>query len=186
MIKKHRITTKEIVLTAVFSAVTIVLSQLAVPLPTGVPVTLQTFAVALCGYVLGWRSGLCAIGVYVILGLAGLPVFSNFTGGAGVLFGVTGGFIFGFLGMVALCGIFRKQKNPAVRLALGFAGLAVCHIAGTIQFSLVTKNPLLTSFLTASAPYLVKDVISVASAYFVSLAVNKGLAAARFTGYAAN
>lgn len=186
MTKEKRITTKEIVLAAVFTAVTVVLSQLAIPMPTGVPVTLQTFAIALCGYVLGWKLGLCSIGVYVIMGLAGLPVFSGFSGGAGILFGVTGGFIFGFLGMAALCGISRRFKNPAICIAFGLLGLLVCHLAGVVQFSLVTSNSLLQSFLLASAPYLIKDAVSVAGAYLIALAVRKGLTAAHFAEYAAN
>lgn len=186
MTNTKRITTKELVLGAVFTAVLIVLSQLSIPLPSGVPITLQTFAVALCGYVLGWKLGLCSVGVYVLLGLAGVPVFSNFSGGAGVLFGMTGGFIFGFLAMAALCGVSVRFQNPAICIMLGLAGLLTCHLAGAVQFSLVTQNTVLQSFLIASVPYLIKDVLSVAGAYLVALAVRKGLAAAHLTGYASN
>ena len=59
------------VLTGVFAALLAVLSQIAIPLPTGVPITLQTFAVALCGYVLGPGMGALSVGVYLALGAAG-------------------------------------------------------------------------------------------------------------------
>ena len=79
-----------------FAAVLAVLSQLAIPMPGAVPLTLQTFGVALCAYVLGWKLGTLSYLIYFLLGLAGVPVFSNFTGGIGKLFGPTGGFLIGF------------------------------------------------------------------------------------------
>src|SRR5699024_12673492 len=55
--------------------------------PAGVPITLQTFAIALCGMVLGPWRGAGATLLYVLLGLLGLPIFSGMTGGIGVLAG---------------------------------------------------------------------------------------------------
>ena len=60
---KNREKTIQIVLVGVFAAVLAVLSQISIPLPSGIPVTLQTFAVALCGYALGWKRGLLATAV---------------------------------------------------------------------------------------------------------------------------
>ena len=67
---------------AMFTAVVAVLSQIAIPMPSGVPVTLQTLAVALCGYVLGSKKGAVSLLVYALLGAVGAPVFANFKGGA--------------------------------------------------------------------------------------------------------
>ena len=64
-----------IVMVGVFAAVLAVLSQISFPLPSGIPVTLQTFAVALCGYALGCKRGTLAVLVYIVLGAVGLPVF---------------------------------------------------------------------------------------------------------------
>ena len=57
-----------IVMVGVFAAVLAVLSQISFPLPSGIPVTLQTFAVALCGYALGCKRGTLAVLVYIVLG----------------------------------------------------------------------------------------------------------------------
>lgn len=163
---------RELVLVAFFAALLAVLSQLSLPLPSGVPVTLQTFAVALCGYVLGARRAALAVGVYLLLGAIGLPVFAGFMGGIGVFAGVTGGFLWGFLALAALCG--------AGRPLLGIAGLAACHALGVAQFTIVTGTPVDGSFALVSLPYLLKDAASVAAAYFAARAVRRGLAAARF------
>lgn len=69
--KKSKLTTKQIVLTGMMTAVLAVLSIVTIPLPTGVPVTLQTFAMAFCGYVLGWKLGGASSALYLILGAIG-------------------------------------------------------------------------------------------------------------------
>ena len=165
--------TLSLVTAALFTALTAVCSQIAVPMPTQVALTLQTFAVALCGYVLGIKWGLASIITYILLGTVGVPLFSGFKGGPQVLFGPSGGFIFGFILFVLLCGVSLLIKNKALKLVLGLGGLLVCHILGIIQFAVVYKTDIISSFLMVSAPYLIKDVISVAAAFFLSIYIRK-------------
>ena len=121
-------------ITGMFAAVIAVLAQVALPMPSGVPVTLQTFAIALTGVVLGAKLGMAAAGVYILLGAVGVPVFSGFAGGLGILFGKSGGFIWGFLFLALLCGLGCQIKNKVVGWGLGIVGLAVCHLLGIFQF----------------------------------------------------
>ena len=67
-----------------------------ITIPAAVPFTLQTFAVFTACALLGGKSGLCAVGLYMLLGAVGLPVFSGFGAGMGALLGPTGGYILGF------------------------------------------------------------------------------------------
>lgn len=159
------------VMAGVFAALLVVLSQIAIPLPSGIPVTLQTFAVALCGFALGPALGTLSVGVYLALGAVGVPVFAGFSGGIGAFVGMTGGYLWAFLPMAFLCGLGAQQKNKVLSGALGLAGLAACHLGGAFQFALVAGVSPLQAFLTASAPYLIKDVISVIAAYAVAKAV---------------
>src|SRR6185436_7957568 len=73
---------------------------------SGVPITLQTFAVILAGLVLGWRRGGLAALLYVVLGLAGLPIFSGGVGGVAVLAGPSVGYLLAFPLGAALAGVF--------------------------------------------------------------------------------
>ena len=82
--------TKQIVGIGVMTAIIAVLSQITIPLPTHVPVTLQTFAVALAGYFLGWKGGAVSALVYGLLGAIGVPVFAGWSGGFSVIVGYTG------------------------------------------------------------------------------------------------
>lgn len=178
--KDRRSSTQMIVLTGMFAAVLAVLSQISFPLPSGVPVTLQTFAVALAGFVLGWKYGLACTAVYILLGAVGVPVFAGFCGGLNVLVGMTGGFIWGFLFMVAACG-YAYSRNYVVRIVLPLVGLAICHLLGVLQFMAVMGMGFGESFVLVSVPYLVKDVLSVVLGYFVAKAIHRGLSAAGMT-----
>lgn len=177
---------RAICFTGMFAAVTAVLSILAIPTPWGVPFTLQTFSVALCGYVLGWKYGTASTALYVLLGLVGVPVYAGMKAGLGVLFGPTGGYLFGFILMTLLCGLAQecfdkaKRRLPAAGLLISISvlGLACCHIPGIIQLKFVMDMEWGAAAMAGSVPYLLKDVLSVAGAYLVAIGVRKGLAAA--------
>ena len=76
----QKISTKTIVMTGMMTAVLAVLSQIQIPMPSGVPVTMQTFGVALCACVLGWKMGTASVAVYLLLGSFGVPVFAGLSG----------------------------------------------------------------------------------------------------------
>ena len=167
-----------IVLISMCTAIIAVLSQFSIPLPSGVPITLQTFAIALTGYVLGPKAGCISTGIYILLGTIGVPIFSNFRGGISILFDKTGGFLFGFLMMSTLCGVAIRFKNRYYNILLvlfSLTGLISCHIVGTLQFSLLTHIDFISSAIAVSVPYLFKDAICVLLAYFTSLSIRKAV-----------
>ena len=170
---------QKMVVTGVMAALLIVLSQISIPLPTGIPVTLQTLAVALCGYVLGPVLGTLSVGVYLALGAVGLPVFAGFSGGLGSFVGMTGGYLWAFLPMAFLCGLGAQRGGKAWALLLGALGLAVCHLCGAFQFAAVMSLSPWQAFLTASAPYLIKDALSLVLAYGAAEALLYALKRAR-------
>lgn len=167
------------VVAGVFAALLAVLSQISIPLPTGIPVTLQTFAVALCGFALGPGLGAAAVGVYLALGAVGIPVFAGFSGGIGSFVGMTGGYLWAFLPMAFLCGLGARQKNRALALTVVFLGLVICHLCGSFQFALVSAVSPWNAFLLASAPYLLKDAASLVVAYLAAAAILRSLEKAR-------
>lgn len=181
---KQRMSTKSVIMIGMSAAVLAVLSQLSIPMPSGIPVTLQTFAVALTAYVLGWKFGCAATLVYILLGAIGVPVFANLSGGISVLTGMTGGFIWGFIFMVLLCGIGMVQKNKVLLGVLSAVGLAVCHLLGIFQFMAVTGTGFAASAMMVSVPYLIKDIASVVIAYALALAIRRALNAADILTFA--
>lgn len=162
-IKKGKLTSA--IEAALFTAIICIVSQIAIPTPLNVPITLQTFAIALCGYWLGLKWGLAATAVYIILGAVGLPVFSFFRGGTQVLTSATGGFIIGFLILSASCGIASRFKKTSLKLLLGIVGLLICHMIGILQFSFVSNTTLFEAAAVSSLPFLIKDIILVIASY---------------------
>lgn len=165
--------TKQIAYTGMFTAIIAVLSQLAIPMPSGVPATLQTLAIVFCGLLLGWRTGAMSVGLYITIGAIGLPVFSAFRSGLGTLFGVTGGFIFGFIPFVILCGIASKIKNKMVAISVCILGMLTCHTLGVLQYMLVAKIQFLPAVMAVSLPFLIKDIASCVIAYFIYIQLRR-------------
>ena len=152
-------------------AVLTVISQFSIPFGY-IPFTLQTFAVALVGYFLGAKNGLITVVVYIALGAIGAPVFSGLNGGVGVLISYTGGFIFGFIFLVLLCGIEGRTLSKIMN---GLVGLILCHAVGTVQYMFLSDLDFVTAMLTVSIPYILKDIALVIAAYFVSRVLKKRL-----------
>ena len=166
---------KEIVYVGVFAAIIAALSQVSFPLPSGVPVTLQTLAIALTGALLGWKLGLCAVVVYIILGCVGVPVFAGFSGGIGVLLGSTGGYIIGFLFTGIIYIIFTKfvSKKIVVKIIALVLGLAVCYAFGTAWFMNVYIKTsgevgLLTVLGWCVFPFIIPDLLKLALAVVIA------------------
>ncbi len=89
---------KQIALSGVLVALLVVCSWISIPIPLSpVPITLQTLVVMLIGGLLTPKNAFFTLSVYILMGLCGLQVFAGMSGGYAVLFGPTGGFIFGFL-----------------------------------------------------------------------------------------
>ena len=168
---KSRLTASDLARTGLFAALILVCTHLSIPMPSGVPLTLQTFAVALGGFLLGPVYGTLAVAVYLLLGAAGLPVFSGFTGGIGRFVGPTGGFLWGFLLLACGCGLGGRRSLP-LRFLPGLAG----HLLGALWYAYTAGLTFPAAALTVSLPFLPKDVASLALALvFARLLEKRGI-----------
>ena len=172
-INTRSLSTGDIALIALFTAVMAVCSWISIP--AAVPFTMQTFGVFITVGILGGKRGTLAILVYLLLGAAGLPVFSGFTGGFGHLMGPTGGYIIGFIFSALLMWLAEKLLGRSVRvLAVSMAaGLLVCYAFGTAWFIAVyTKSTGEVGLMTALGwcvfPYIIPDVIKIVLALLLT------------------
>lgn len=172
--KEERSTHKNILnitFTAMFVAIIAALSQVSIPMPNMVPITLQTFAVLLSGYFLGSEKGTLSVLIYILLGAVGAPVFASFKGGFAVLLGYTGGFIWGFIPLAFLCGIRCHRKWLGI--ILGICGTLACHLLGALQYMILSGRGFFESLALVSFPYLLKDIVLVPLAYLISSEIKK-------------
>ena len=162
--------TKRICMIGIFAALMAVCAWITIPGP--VPFTLQTFAVFLAILSLGGRDGFISILVYILLGAVGLPVFSGFRGGVGVLLASTGGYLVGFLLAALLMMLFEKKGLTARILsaagamvtyfAFGTAWYAVVYTAGGKAFSLTAV------LMACVVPFVLPDILKIALAFVIA------------------
>ena len=163
--------TYNLVLCGLCAAITCVLAPLSIPLAGGVPISLATFAVMLAGVLLGGKMGAASQLVYLLLGAVGLPVFAGWTGGADKIFGMTGGYLVGYIPLAWLTGlIYRKWGSRAkmsIRITVMILAMTVGNIAlyvlGTAWFMVVTGMTLEASLAACVIPFIPGNFIKMAA-----------------------
>ena len=159
---------RDMTLCALFAALLALCAWLSLPLGD-IAITLQTFGVLLALGLLGGKYGTLAIGIYLLLGAVGLPVFSGFRGGLGALLGPTGGYLTGFLFTGLVYWLITALAGQRARWIAMVAGLAVCYTFGCAWFYglfLQQGNPVSFGAVIAKCvlPYLLPDGLKLVAA----------------------
>jgi biotin transport system substrate-specific component len=178
-------TIKKITFTALMTAVMCILSPLSIPIGP-VPITLSVACVFLCVYALGAKLGSLACGIYILLGLVGLPVFSGFAGGPAKLFGPTGGYIVGYIFMALLSGWFIDRfpmKKFYIQVVGMLLGLVVLYAFGTAWFVFQMKVTFAEALSMCVIPFIAFDMIKIGLALVLGNTVRKALSMANLMSY---
>lgn len=161
--------TRQLCSAALLAALTAVCSQLTIPTPWQVPISMSTFAVFLSGALLGVKWGTAAQGVYLLLGLVGVPVFSGMRGGAQVLAGPTGGYLIGYLAAAAVTGALLAHSRARWMLPVSMAaGLAACYAFGTAWYMVQGGVALVPALSMCVLPFLPGDALKIAAACLIA------------------
>ena len=164
---------------AIMAAITAVMAQISIPMPLGVPMTMQTFAVTLAGVILGSKRGALSMIVYVLLGAIGVPVFAGFSGGAQYLVGATGGFLISFPLMAYLIGVGVKlKKKKGMFLLFLILGTVSNYIVGVVMFCIVTQSSVMTGITACVLPFIPTAIIKAAVASVLGLQIHRRLGVA--------
>ena len=163
--------TKDMILCGIFAAIICICSIISLPIGA-VPVTLGTFGVMVTSSVLGVKRGVMSVMVFVLIGAVGLPVFSGFHGGVGVLTGPTGGYITGYILMPLVAGLGSEKSLLKGTLCNGASNL-MCYIVGTVQYALVTGASLQAAITLCVAPFILIDIAKSFGAALLSQSIKK-------------
>ncbi len=179
--KSGKLTTYQMVLVALMTAMTCILGPMALPIPfSPVPITLTNLVIYFTVALLGWKLGTLSYLIYLLLGLVGLPVFSGFSAGFGKLFGPTGGYLFGFIMMAAIGGIFfEKFKNKFVIFAGLVAGTAICYLFGTVWLAHLAGLTFTQALAAGVIPYIPGDLVKIVLAVLLAPEIRKRVMAGR-------
>lgn len=180
-------TTRDLALVALFAAVTAVCAQISfrLPLLTGVPFTLQVFAVLIAGAALGARRGALSQLVYLLLGAIGLPVFARLHSGLGALLGPTGGYLWSFPIAAWLVGraagtATGDRRTTLIRIYAGMAAAIVTIYAlGVLGLYASGAVPSLSRAVRVGVfPFIWFDVLKAYVAGLVAVRVRAAIVAA--------
>jgi len=167
-------TARDLCLIAAFAAIISIVGQFSIPLPGGVPMTLQTLIVALAGVILGARRGFLSTLIYLLIGAIGIPVFAGWTGGIGIIMGMTGGFLVSFPLIALFAGLgdslgvrlgaskegtARKVIYSVSVLAGILVGYAINYAIGCIWFMAVAQANLATALTACVIPFIPTTII---------------------------
>ncbi len=154
---------RDVALVAAGALLVYLTARVAFPVPgSPVPITGQTFGVLLVGGALGFRRGLIAVALYVVLGVVGLPFFAEGKGGLTVIWGATGGYLVGFAVAGALVGRLAElgwDRRLGGALGAMMLGNVVIYAVGLPWLKVVTGMSVQDTVANGLSPFLVGDVL---------------------------
>ena len=188
MTANSKINTRQLTLRAVMAAVMCIIAPVSIPIGP-ISITGGTLTIYLTAYLLGPVRGLAATAVYLLAGFAGLPVFSNYTGGAGRLLGPTGGYLVGYLPMMLLAGFaveytLRRfggegKKEHTLALGLQLFGMAlataVLYAFGTAWYCIQAGVGLQKALAACVFPFIPFDLLKIVLALLAGVPVRRRL-----------
>lgn len=174
-----KLSVREMLLVSMFTGLTAIGAGISIPLGE-IPITMQTLFVLLSGFVLGPKlAGLSQL-VYILLGLAGIPIFANFTGGLQAITRPSFGFLIGFVFAAYTVGRISRSGNLISRkriFASALVGTSVIYLFGLpymyFILNIVMSNglSLATIFKTGLILFLPGDILKIAVVYFVAVKI---------------
>ena len=170
-------TVKNMCYVGLFTAVIAIMAQISIPMPLGVPMTMQTFAITLAAIILGAKLSTISTLIYILLGAIGLPVLAGFSGGISKFVGPTGGFLISFPIMAFIIGYavdHRSAFKGAFVVGL-IAGTVVNYIVGIAMFCILTQSSVAVGFTACVLPFIPTAIIKAILASLIGFPIRKRL-----------
>lgn len=168
---------------AICVSVLSLMSYFVIPLPmTPVVLSFQTVAVGLTALVLSPLQSAWAMVLYLTMGAVGLPVFSGGTAGVGKLFGVTGGYYFGFLVSAVAVSLLKGKEIDFKMYAAVTVGVALPlqHLCAVAMMCFHNGGDIRSAIVSISLPFILGDIAKGIATAFLAVAVNKALKKQRY------
>lgn len=179
----QKLSIRDLCMISIVTATTAVMAQISIPMPLGVPMTMQTFAITLAGILLGAKKGGLSALIYLLLGAVGLPVFAGFTGGLQSLFNVTGGFLISFPLMAFIIGLgteYRHKRKGIFTICL-IIGTLINYAVGTLMFCGLTGSSFSVGLTACVLPFIPTAIIKAILAAGLGLNIHKRLTSVQYS-----
>ena len=171
---KSKFSVRDICYAGLFAAVIAVMAQISIPMPLGVPMTMQTFAITLAAVVLGSKLSAIATLVYLLLGAVGVPVLANFSGGIDKFVGPTGGFLISFpLAYIIGLGVEHRDAFKGAFVTAVIVGTVVNYVVGVAMFVVVAHSTIAVGITACVLPFIPTAIIKAVLACAIGLNLRK-------------
>ena len=151
--------TKRLVLISLFTALLAVIAPLSIQIGQ-IPISLASFMIMLTSFILGKKDSVIVVFIYILLAIIGLPVLASYKSGISSLFGMTGGYIFGYISLAYFSSYFGNDTFYKKILGM-LLGTILLYTIGTIWFIIYTKTELWPSLLICVVPFIPGDIIKI-------------------------
>ncbi|MDE7252612.1 MAG: biotin transporter BioY [Acetatifactor sp.] len=175
---KKKIDVKQMTLIGLMTAVICVIAPFSLNIPISpVPISLGTMAIYFVITVLGMWRGTISVLLYILLGLVGLPVFTNFSGGAGKVLGPTGGYIVGYVFLALIFGFFTEHWKGKIVMNVigGVLGTTVMYFFGTLWLAYLNHMSFMAALWAGVIPYIPGDIVKLAVSMGIGTQLRKRL-----------
>lgn len=165
---------QKIAITGILAAVICLLAPLSIPVGA-VPVSLATLAVCLTACTVDPKRAASATAIYILLGMAGLPVFSSFRGGFHVVAGVTGGYIIAYVPCALTVSLLTEkfgEKNYIYPLSMAI-GTLECYLIGTLWYAVQADVAFAQALSVCVLPFVIGDIIKITAASALAITLKK-------------
>ena len=171
-----KITVYEMCVTALMTALTCILAPMSIPIGP-IPISFTMFVLYISAFLLGPKLSSISYIVYLLLGVAGLPIFSGYTGGLAKLAGPTGGYLVGNIFLTLIIGFTVEHfysKWYVIFLSMLAANI-VLYFFGTVWFVIQANTDMVSALKVCVFPFLLGDLIKVILAMIIGYTVRKSL-----------
>lgn len=172
---KSKFSVRDICYAGLFAAVIAVTAQISIPMPLGVPMTMQTFAITLAAVVLGSKLSAIASLVYLALGAVGVPVLASFSGGFDKFVGPTGGFLISFPLMAYIIGLGVEHRDAfkGAFVTAVIVGTVINYVVGVAMFVVVAHSTIAVGITACVLPFIPTAIIKAVLACAIGLNLRK-------------
>ena len=171
--------TKTMTLVGLFTALLCIAGPLSIPIPVSPePLSLATLVIYFFSNSIGYKKGLLCCFIYIMIGLAGIPVFSGFSAGISKLAGPTGGYLVGYFFIAFFTGFFADKFPQSRKLQLlGMILGSIClQFLGTLWLAILTNTTLFQAAFSGVIPFLPNDILKIIITITLAPIVKKHIA----------
>lgn len=168
--KTGKLSATDMTFTALFAAILCISSYISIPLPfSPVSITAQTLIINMIALLFSSKRAAMTVGIWILLGLVGVPVFSGGAGGLAKIAGPTGGYIFAYFVVAVLIAAIRGKKEKLWQelLIVICLGIPLIYIIGMPWMMAVTGIGWKAALLTGVIPFIPGDIVKAVAAVFL-------------------